>query len=300
SFVTGALPSHSRRPGRPVCPAPGRPDSSGARRAFPAPRGHVQAAAERGLHATLYEYILLLAGAMPRRNASYYYHRGGAVRQHVVRCADGHCRRKRRNLLCIRDLLVRRLWDRHRWLGVQLEITLPRRHSFQRANDLIRTFARAGCHSGFSLRWKFEAYHRGTVPNRSRLVYCPFRWRLDESMEMAARASNDHRVFRVHDRDFRGNKSASIRFAGSRAGVGRRLQYRIQLDEVRALFSRRIRRDDHRVGCCRDIIFWRLASPGRTRWLPWMDLRPDQYRGVFRKSLRGDFLVFVGAMDTPA
>jgi NADH-quinone oxidoreductase subunit H len=29
------------------------------------------------------------------------------------------------------------------------------------------------------------------------------RWRLDESMEMAARDSNDHIVSRVHDRDFR-------------------------------------------------------------------------------------------------
>ena len=42
-------------------------------------------------------------------------------------------------------------------------------------------------------------------------------------------------------------------------GAGRRLSHRIQLDEVRAFFPRRIRRDDHRVRHYRDVISRRLA-----------------------------------------
>src|SRR4030095_9164547 len=146
---------------------------------------------------------------------------------------------------------------------------------------------------------KFAAHERSAVPDRAWLVYCAFRGRLDESMEMAARDSNGHLVPRVHDRDFRRNKPAAIRFAGSRAGARRRLQHRIQLNEVRALFCRRIRRDDHRVCCCRDVIFWWLAFSGDTRWLPRMDLRPDQHRSLFRKSRRRHFPVYVGALDAP-
>ena len=55
----------------------------------------------------------------------------------------------------------------------------------------------------FLIGWKFAADERCAVPDRPWLVYCAFRWRLDESMEMAARDSNDHLVPRVHDRDFR-------------------------------------------------------------------------------------------------
>ena len=140
---------------------------------------------------------------MPRCNAGHPHHRGGAIRQHIVRCADGDCRRQRRDFVCVRNLLVRRLRDRHRRLGVQLEIPLPRRHSFQRANAFVRAFARARRHSGFSHCWKFAADERCAVPDRAWLVYCAFRWRLDESMEMAARDSNDHLVPRLHDCDLR-------------------------------------------------------------------------------------------------
>ena len=38
------------------------------------------------------EHILLLAGAVPGGDAGDHHYRGGAVRQHVVRRADGHCR----------------------------------------------------------------------------------------------------------------------------------------------------------------------------------------------------------------
>ncbi len=51
--------------------------------------------------------------------------------------------------------------------------------------------------------------------------------------------------------------------------------HRIQLDEVRPLFPRRIRGDDHRLGCHCNIIFWRLAFSGHPGWLPRLDLRPD-------------------------
>ena len=49
-----------------------------------------------------------------------------------------------------------------------------------------------------------------------------------------------------------------------------------------------------------DVIFWRLAFSGHTRWLPRMDFRPDQHRSLFHKGRCRDFLVYVGALDAPA
>ena len=50
------------------------------------------------------------------------------------------------------------------------------------------------------------------------------------------------------------------------------------------IFSRRIRRDDHRLGCHRHIILWGLAFPWNSRRLTWMDIRSDQHGSLFRKS----------------
>ena len=252
-----------------------------ARRSSPAHCGHVQAAAERRFYAALRQHVLLLVGAVPGSGAGHYHYRGRAVRQHVVRSANGRCRRERRDFLCIRDFLAGRLRDCDWRLGIQFEVSVPGRHSFQCANAFLRAFARARSYSCFSSCWKFAADERRAVPDRARLVYRSFRWRLDESVEMAARDSNDHLFPGVHDCNFRRDKPAAFRFAGSRAGARGRLQHRIQLDEVRALFSRRICGHDHRVGCRRDPIFWRLAFPGNPRWLPWMGLRTDQHRGIF-------------------
>jgi len=69
-------------------------------------------------------------------------------------------------------------------------------------------------------------------------------------------------------------KPPAFRSTRSGNGIGRRLSHRIQLDEVRSLFPRRIRRHDHRVGHYRHSFSGRLAFstyPGRFSRL---DFRP--------------------------
>ena len=121
----------------------------------------------------------------------------------LVRSANGNRRHKRRDPLRIRDLLVRRLRDRHWWLGVEFEISIPRRHSLQ-LRKCFRTSFRSGSLLSlfFYARRKFAADEGRALPNRARLVHRAFHRRLDEPMEMAARDSNDHFFFRVHDRAF--------------------------------------------------------------------------------------------------
>ena len=91
-------------------------------------------------------------------------------------------------------------------------------------------------------------------------MIAPFVGDWTEPSEMAADHSDVDFVSRFHDRDFRRNKSASVRSAGSGTGTGRRLSHRICLDEVRSFFSRRIRCHDHRLGRARHAFSRRLAS----------------------------------------
>ena len=90
-------------------------------------------------------------------------------------------------------------------------------------------------------------------------MIAPFIGDLAEPLEMAPDHPDVHFLRRFHDRDFRGNKPAAVRFAGSGNRAGRRLSHRIRLDEIRALFPRRIRRHDHRLGDHRDAFSRRLA-----------------------------------------
>ena len=66
-------------------------------------------------------------------------------------------------------------------------------------------------------------------------------------------------------------------------------QHRIQLDEVRFVFSWRIRGDDHRIGGDRDVVFRRLAFSGNSRRLSRVDLRSDKHRSLLRKGCRSSF-----------
>src|SRR5262245_22993237 len=117
-LVHGVLHGVRRTPGKRVYSGSSRAEPRWAGWAFAAASGHVQASIERRFYTALYEYVLLLAGTMPSGSAGHHHHRGGAIRQHVVRRAHGDCGRERRHLFCFRDLLVRCLRDCHRRLGV--------------------------------------------------------------------------------------------------------------------------------------------------------------------------------------
>src|SRR5260370_1281756 len=119
-------------------------------------------------------------------------------------------------------------------------------------------------------------------------------------VEMAGRNSHGHFLSRVYDRNFRRDKSTALRSAGSGAGTCRRLQHRIQLDEIRLVFSRRIRRDDYRIGSHRHIVLRRLAFPGNSGRVPGVDFRPHQRRSLFRKSCCHDFCFHLGALYAAA
>ena len=58
----------------------------------------------------------------------------------------------------------------------------------------------------------------------------------------------------------RGDEPHAVRSAGSRTGTGRRLQRRIQLDEIRAVFHGRIRQRDGGVGIDDHAVFRRLDA----------------------------------------
>ena len=118
------------------------------------------------------EQILLLARALPRDGAGDHDDRRGAVRQHSVRRADGDRGYQRRSLLCLRDRFVRRLRHRHRRLVVQLEVSLPRRRSFQLADDLLRTLVRPRRHPDFSSRRAASSDDHRPLPDRKWLDDC--------------------------------------------------------------------------------------------------------------------------------
>ena len=116
-------------------------------------------------------------------------------------------------------------------------------------------------HSGFPARRPASPNEYRALPNRTRLDDRAVHRRLDQPGEMAAGHP---------DVDFVSSFSRS-RFSpkptGSRSilpeaetGTRRRLSHRILLDEVRALFPRRIRRHDHRLGDHRHALPRRLAS----------------------------------------
>ena len=102
---------------------------------------------------------------MSGRDAGHHHHRGGPIWQHPVWRPDGDRRCERGNPLRIRNFFAGRLRNRDRRLGIEFKISIPGRHPFRRTNAFIRTFARAGSHSGFSGCWKVAANQRGALPD---------------------------------------------------------------------------------------------------------------------------------------
>ena len=89
--------------------------------------------------------------------------------------------------------------------------------------------------------------------------------------------------------------------ARSRNGTGRRLSHRIRLDEVRPLFPRRIRRDDHRLRHHRDAFPGRLAFPRHPGRLPRMGSGGLVNIFVFFSKVAALALrVYLGALDASA
>jgi len=101
---------------------------------------------------------------------------------------------------------------------------------------------------------------------------------------------------------FCGNQSSAVRFAGSRNRTRRRLQHRIQLDEIRALFHGRIREHDHWFGDDGRPLFRRLdVAVRRTGSTRDQHLDgPGAHRHFHRETARvhGDF--HLGALDVSA
>ena len=66
----------------------------------------------------------------------------------------------------------------------------------------------------------------------------------------------------VHPRGDRRAQPTAVRPRRGRAGAGRRVQHRVQLDPLRALLPDRVHEHDHDVGAVRDAVL-RRARPGR-------------------------------------
>ena len=80
--------------------------------------------------------------------------------------------------------------------------------------------------------------------------------------------------------DVRRNEPDALRLAGIGAGTGRRLQRRIQLDEIRAVFHGRIRGHDRRFGDDGDAVPRRLDVCRLPAWIN----RPPRWPAAWRTS----------------
>ena len=135
---------------------------------------------------------------------------------------NGHRGFERRHPLHVRHRVARRLWHRAGGLRGELEISVPRRHPFERADDFVRNFDGHVGDSGVSDRGQFE-------------------FEPDHRLAGAARLAGALRAGFVHHFPGRvvcGNQPPAVRFAGGGNRTGRRLSHRIQLDEIRAVFPR--------------------------------------------------------------
>ena len=63
---------------------------------------------------------------------------GDSIRFQHGRAENGHCRFERGHTLHVRHRFAGRLWNRAGGVRVQFEISIPRRNSFQRADDFLR------------------------------------------------------------------------------------------------------------------------------------------------------------------
>src|SRR5207237_7345298 len=115
--------------------------------------------------------------------------------------------------------------------GLELEISLPRWGAFDFSDDLVRTLVRSGRHPDLPAHRQPAANASCTIPDRSRMADCSICRRLAKSAWLAAGCSDVDFVCRICHCGLCRNKSPALRPAGGRDGIGRRLSYRIQLDE---------------------------------------------------------------------
>src|SRR5207248_1333535 len=127
----------------------------------------------------------------------------------------------------IQDRLARCLRNRHRRLGLEFKISVPRRGALKLANDLVRTLVRSCCGPDLSPRRQSPANGSCAISDRSWLDDIALCRELEKSGRLAAGCSNVDIVRGLCHRRLRGNKPAALRPAGSGNGVGRRLSHRI-------------------------------------------------------------------------
>ncbi len=135
-------------------------------------------------------------------------------------CRLGDRRHQCRHPLYLRDLLAQRLWHHHGRLGLELEISVPRRAALRRADGVLRSLDRLRHHHRAALRRLAESdRHRRSAERQIRPV----------QLVLAAAISDVRRVLRL---GAGGNQPAALRSGRSRIRTRRRLHGRIWLDAL--------------------------------------------------------------------
>ena len=99
--------------------------------------GRGQAAAQGGLHSRARPQVFFLARAGHRRYSRAVGGSRDPVRLESRPPEDGHRRPERGDPLHVRDRVAGGVWHCPGRLREQLEVSVPRRHPLQRADDLI-------------------------------------------------------------------------------------------------------------------------------------------------------------------
>ncbi len=81
--------------------------------------------------------LLLKEDFTPRSVNTFYYCRSRSIWQHTFRRAHGDRRRERGYSVRFRHRVAWRLRDRHCRMGVEFQVSISRRHSFEFANDFV-------------------------------------------------------------------------------------------------------------------------------------------------------------------
>ena len=127
------------------------------------------------------------------------------------------CQPECRHPVRVRDCLAGRV--RHRAGGVveQLEVSVPRRHPLQRADDFLRSLPRI---------------ERGAGVHAGRLAQSPEGGRIPGAAHVAG-VHPAAVVFHFPRERVRRDQPPAVRFARGGTGAGRWVPHRVQLDEVR-------------------------------------------------------------------
>ena len=142
-----------------------------------------------------------------------------------------------RHPLHLRHLLARRLRRHHGRLGVELEISVPRRAALGRADGVLRSLDRLRHHHRAALRRLAEP-HRHRARSAGLARWLPGLLRL----VLAAAVPDVHHLLHLGaGRD----EPPALRSRRGRIGARRRLHGRIFLDAVPAVHARRICRHRH-------------------------------------------------------